>query len=352
MTKVPSDDKRTTLLHDAAAALSEVAVSVVLRRRTLASASAPTLPAELHRRGSWRHQVLFYPVLGALGHAVVERIASTSNPAEVPVIVAAAAIGPELRRSLLAQGFGYLDLAGNCHFELDGGKVTVHIEGRRRSERTGPGGTLRAAGYQALFTLLANPQLLERTVRDIGAIANTSRHAVQSLLARLRDEGLLYRAGRSRHIFAPGGQEHCIDRFSGGWADALRDRLMVGRFRMREQSPDVAIATIENVFRGARIPFGFGGAHGATRWQRYLQSEDIVVHVEEFDQALVRELGAAPDRSGPLTIFRTMTQLDLASGFEETAHPLLVHAELARSPNPRARETAALLLNAIKQSVE
>jgi hypothetical protein len=45
-----------------------------------------------------------------------------------------------------------------------------------------------------------------------------------------------------------------------------------------------------------------------------------------------------------LYVFRTMTARDLAADRADTAHPLLVYAELARSPEPRAREAAGLLL--------
>lgn len=349
MTTQALDDQRIALLHDAVAAVDGAVVAVALRRRTARTSRLATWPAELSRPRGWRRPALLYPVLGALGTAAIDRIATACRTADLPVVVVAATIGPELRRALVDRGFGYLDLAGNCHLALDEGKVVVHVEGRRRAERVKAGGSLRAAGYQVLFSLLADPQLLERSVRDIGVVAGTSRHAVHSLIARLRDEGLLHRAGRSQHVFAPGGREQCIDRLTGGWADVLRDRLLVGRFRLREQDPDAAVATVERVFRAARVPFGFGGAQGAARWLRYLQGDDLVVHAQSFDARLAKQLGAVPDRSGPLTVFRTMTPLDLAAGIAETAHPLLVHAELARSPNPRSREAAALLLEEVQR---
>jgi len=147
MTNGTKDDKRVTLLREAAAALDNAAVSVAVSRRAPASGSATTWPAELHHRGGWRHSALLHPVLGAIGYAALERITSNCSSSELPVIVVAPAIGPELRDALIARGLGYLDLAGNCHLELDGGKVTIHIEGRRRAERVLQGGTLRAAGY-------------------------------------------------------------------------------------------------------------------------------------------------------------------------------------------------------------
>ncbi|MCA8975963.1 MAG: hypothetical protein KDC98_14670 [Planctomycetes bacterium] len=287
-----------------------------------------------------------YPVLGVLGLAAVERIATAARSGLLPAVVLASVIGAKLRAALVARGLGFLDLAGNCHLELDGGNVTVQVEGRHAVRPSGVG-SLRAAGYRVMFTLLAAPRLLERTVRDIGGAANVSRHAVQSLMARLRDEGVLIRAGRSKHLFAPGGREKCIDRFDAGWADVLRGNLLAGRFRMREQEPGAVAQRIAQCLGAAKVQFGFGGARGSSRWLRYLDSGETTIHVAAWGAELARALGAVPDRQGPLHVFRTMTTLDLESGEAETAHPLLIHAELARSPDPRARETAGLLLDRI-----
>lgn len=343
------NDKVLILLQDAAATFDGTEVSVVLIDRTESPDLTGAYRGEIGRRGGRRHPVLLYPARGALGIAVVNRISAAARGVGAPVVIVAAAVGRLLRTALIARGLGYLDLAGNCHLELDGGNVTVHVEGLRRAVRPAGAGSLRAAGYQVLFALLADERLLERTVRNIADAANTSRHAAHSLIERLRDEGVLQRAGRSRHVFGPGGREKCIDRFTTGWSDALRGRLLAGRFQLRERQPDTMVAAVERAFHAARVPFGFGGAHGSSHWLRHLQSDETVVHTTAFGPDLVRDLGAVPDRQGPLFVFRTMTTLDLASDAVDTAHPLLIHAELARSADPRARETAALLLDRILQ---
>lgn len=338
------DDKNLTLLHDLAATLAGTELSVSLGTASEQARVPGTVAAEVHKRGGWHRPVLLYPVRGAAGLAVAERAATAARDTEIPILVVAEAIGRELREALVGRGLGYLDLAGNCHLEFDGGNVTLHVEGRRREARLAPLGGLRAAGYQVLFSLLADERLLAGTVRELGSVAHASRHAAQTLLERLRQEGLLQRTGRSHHLFAPSGREKCIDRFSEGWAGVLRDRQLVGRYRLRDPDANAARSTIERAFHAAGVRFGFGGAHGSSRWLRYLQSDEVVVHCDTFGSDLVRELGAAPDRQGPLVVFRTMTDLDLTPDFADTAHPLLIHAELARSSDPRAREAASLLL--------
>ena len=328
----------------------KTAASIVFEGSSVASVDIEENPSNtgshrgflVTRRGK-RLRATFVPVRGILGIARITRLLKQANPTKgTPVVVLAERLGPELRQAILGHGLGYIDAAGNCHIELDGGRVVVHIEGKRRIP---PGSsTLRDAGYRVLFALLAQPELLEHSVREVEALANASRHAVSQLLARLRDEGILMRAGRSKHVFAPEGKEACIDRFAAGWADVLRNRLLVGRFRLRERDPDDAERVVLRVFAAARIPFGFGGTAGAARLTRYLRGEETTIHTADWSADLGKQLGAVPDRQGPLIVYRTMGKLDLHSEVPTTAHPLLVHAELARSPEPRAREAAAIVL--------
>ena len=296
-------------------------------------------------KGGKRHRIACLAVRGSLGIAGVTQVLKKARPTKAaPIVVLAERMGPELRQTLLGHGLGYIDAAGNCHLELDGGRVVVHIEGKRGTPPTPGSTTLRDAGYRVLFALLAQPELLEHSVREVEALANASRHAVAQLLARLREEGTLVRAGRSKHVFAPGGKAACIDRFATGWADVLRNRLLVGRFRLREGDPEAVERTLLRVLQAERVPFGFGGTAGAARLTNYHRGAETAIHADDWNAELSRQLGAVPDRQGPLVVFRTMGQLDLQSAVPATAHPLLVHAELARSPEPRAREAAAVVL--------
>jgi hypothetical protein len=339
-------DKALALVREIASSLDASEAAVTLGVTAAGSLVAGGYTGEIRTRSGRRLPVILHPVPGVFGLAAVERIARESQGSEVPTIVLATSIGKKLRAALTARGLGFLDLAGNCHLELDGGNVSVQVEGRRAVRPSGTVG-LRAASYRVLFSLLADPRLLEHTVREIGAVANASRHAAQSLMARLRDEGVLIRTGRSGHVFAAGGRDKCIDRFAAGWADVLRGSLLVGRFRMREHEPQAVVQKIMESLGAANVQFGFGGAIGSARWLRYLRSEETTVHVTEWGPELARTIGAVPDRHGPLHVFRTMTALDLESGEAETAHPLLIHAELARSPDARAREAAGLLIDRI-----
>ncbi|MGE3171557.1 MAG: type IV toxin-antitoxin system AbiEi family antitoxin [Planctomycetota bacterium] len=268
--------------------------------------------------------------------------------------------GPEVRAELRRQGVGYLDAAGNCFLSLDGGRLTAHLEGaarplrhdgRRDGRRDGPGddrgggasasasaGRVRAAGYRVLFALLARPELAARTVRDVAAASGASRSAVSSMLARMRDEGTLVPSGRSGHVWQPDRRRQLLARFATGWSDVLAPHLRIGRFRLRDPDLERAERQVATVL--ATQDWGFGGGAAAMRLAPYHRGADLVIHTRRWSAAWLRDLEAAPDKDGPLVVYRAMGELDLTAAPPQTAHPLLVFAELSRQRDPRARDAA------------
>ncbi len=242
----------------------------------------------------------------------------------------------------------HVDAAGNLYLELDGGRFLAHVEGRlpRRQERQRSVG-LRAAGQRVLFAILASPDLLGTTVRELGRQSGASRQAVSELLARLRTEGALVRDGRSQHHFVPGRREALRERFATGWLDSLRPTLLVATYRLRETDTARSDATIERLLNTAGVAWGFGGTAGAMRLAPHYRGRDTVLHVEAWTDDFTRRLGLVPDRNGPVQIYRSMGKLDLLPKNKHCAHPLLVYAELVASPDDRAREAAGVLADAL-----
>lgn len=271
-----------------------------------------------------------------------------NHGAEHDAIVIGRFVGPLLREMLRGWGLNYLDLAGNLYLALGDGRFVAQIEGRKPLRRprlrvTG----LRAAGYRVLYAILARAELLQTTVREIERHSGASRQAASELLARLRDEGALVRAGRSAHHVIPGRRDELIARFVTGWVDALRPGLLIGSFRRREPATVDADAAIERVLAQHELAWGFGGSAAAMRLSPHYRGADTVLHVAVWNDDLSRALGLVPERGGTFRIYRTMGGLDLSGTPAHCAHPLLAYAELVTSNDERARESARLLHDAL-----
>ncbi len=267
---------------------------------------------------------------------------------EFGAIVVGRFIDAHLGAMLRSMDVNYVDTGGNLHLELADGRFVAHVEGQKPRSRSRPRATsLRAAGYRVLFAVLARPDLLQTTVREIERCSGASRQAVSELFARLRGEGALTRGGRSHHQLVPGRRAELIARFVSGWTDALRPTLLIGSFRRREHGTAEADATIERTLAKHVAGWGFGGTAGAMRLAAHYRGADTVLHVADWNDDASRALGLAPDRTGPIRIYRTMGELDLVAAPSHCAHPLLVYAELATSGDERAREAARAVRDAI-----
>lgn len=241
----------------------------------------------------------------------------------------------EIGQQLAEKRVNYMDLAGNCHVAIDRTYV-AHVEGRRRprTERRGRG--LGATGYQAIFALLAERELVRAPVRRIAEAAGVGKTVVGELFERLDADGTLGRTVEGRVILR---RTHLLDRWLTGYADLLRPRLLVGRYHVEEADPGLLEKRLEKALHG--VVWGWGGGAAALRLTRHYRGDETVVHVEQPPADLARQVRALPAADGLLTVLRGPGPLALKGPRPNVAHPLLVYTELLLRADERAREAAA-----------
>ncbi len=241
----------------------------------------------------------------------------------------------DLARELEAHRVNYLDLAGNCHIAL-GRKYVAHVEGRRPAPAERRGRGLGAAGYRALFALLARPELVAAPIRTIAQAAGVAKTGVAHLLDRLIAEGTIARAAKGRTLVRP---ERLLERWVAGYADLLRPKLAVGRYRTPEVDPPRLEARITEALAGTT--WAWGGGAAAFRLTRHYRGEDTLVHVDKPVAELAQALRALPDRNGALQVALVPGPLAFEAPVPHVAHPFLVYADLLATGGEREREAAA-----------
>lgn len=241
----------------------------------------------------------------------------------------------KIGQHLAAQGANYIDLEGNCHVRL-GDRYVAVIEGRlpRRKEPEGRG--LRAAGYQVLFAVLAKPELLNEGIVRIGDLAGVGKTTVAETLAKLEREGFLATVRNCRRLVKPGA---VLDRWLVGYTNAVRPRLLIGRYRTQDKDPQDLEHRIEQVLEND-AEWAWGGGAAAMRLTRHYRGETTTIHLTNPDLDLPRRLRAQRDAEGPLVLLKVPGRLAFGGVLPRTVHPLLVYTELLTTGNERGRETA------------
>jgi hypothetical protein len=266
----------------------------------------------------------------ALASGIIARVKATRDHW---VLLAPYVPGP-IGSHLAAHGISYVDAVGNCHLETENGGLLAHVEGKRAARGGGSTG-VRLPGYQLMFAILAQPDLLGQPVRKIAAAAGTGKTAVGDHLKRLAQQGLIARTPKRSAILR---RRDLFDRWLSAYPDVVRPAWYQGRYRTRASDPEEIERLVANAWGKRR--WSLGGGAAAWRMNGFYRGSDTVIHVDAAPNDELRRLRALPDEEGNLTILRTPGTVAYAGTQSHIVHPLLVYTELMASEDPRLREAA------------
>lgn len=270
-----------------------------------------------------------------LPSSIVELLRSRWKDDRDRMLLAAPHIGAPLGEALEREGIQFVDQSGNCFIRVDN-RFIARIQGRTAPKTSPRGRAMRAAGYQVLFALLARPELIGASQRDIAAAAGTSKQPVADLLRRLVEERILVRRGRE-HVWTRGPDATLLERWVAGYESTLRPSLLVGRYRLPVREPTEIEGWLEEHVEEAR----FGGTAGAYRLVGHYRGPLTVAHLGPPSEPLRRRLKALASEEGELMWMDHIGDVSRMGETEDTVHPLLIYGELATDPDPRAAEVAS-----------
>ena len=273
-----------------------------------------------------------------LSYALVAGIiAHTRGSHENSVLFAPYVPGP-IGQHLAEHHLSYVDVVGNCHLVV-GRELLFHVEGKKqpRDSKTRGGG--RVPSYQLMFAILARPALLDEPVRRIAEAAGIGKTAAADQLARLQEQALLVNTRAGLQIVRYG---ELLDRWLSAYAELVRPRWLVGRYRTQTNDPEALEAKLAEL--NADTTWALGGGAAAWRMTHFYRGPETVVHVLQPPSDLPRHLRAIPAQDGPLTILHTPGVVAYQGAEPNLAHPLLVYTEMLASGDPRMREAAQELL--------
>jgi hypothetical protein len=271
-----------------------------------------------------------------LGHGGVEHLILRTRGVRDPVLVLAPHVGSGIGTRLADAGLNYLDLSGNCHIAV--GSFHVHIEGRTRAAHQASDKGLRSAGFQVLFTYLADSALLDAPVRTVADRAGVSRQPVSDVRQRLLQDDFIVRA-RGRLQWSERRKDDALRLWLNGYETTVRPSLLFGTYRTRSD-PDQLEQEIAAALPALGISeLRWGGTSAGFRFTKYYRGSRTTVHVHAMPADLPRKLRALPDPHGNLVVMDAFGAINWQPD-SDTVHPLLVYSEMLRSGDERARDAA------------
>jgi hypothetical protein len=177
------------------------------------------------------------------------------------------------------------------------------------------------------------------SVRRLESVAGISKSKAAQARKELVAEGLLKRTGTEYQL---GPKNLLAERLTSGYADVLRPKLLLGRFRFAEKDTDTFLKRLNNTTsRGIR--YALTGGPAADFLQHFYHGPEVPLFVEPFSRKQIsQELRLLPDRSGPVILLRAFGEVVFWQQRDHhmLAPPWLIYVELLNSDDPRAQEAA------------
>jgi len=245
-------------------------------------------------------------------------------------------------RLLRNQDVGYIDRVGNCFLHQDGLYILIEDQkGYSSSARSRSGRAFKKSGLKVIFLVLQKAESINDTYRTIGDRVGVSHGTVRYVLEDLATLGYVEVTSTGERLLSK--RNDLIKRWAQRYGEALRPRLLRGRYRSRHSSIHKAWKDI-NVDPERSL---WGGEVAADYVTGMLKPETVTLYTREDTSNVLKKLKAVPDPEGDIEILDMFWQgcdVDSPSDGNGPVVPhLLVYADLVTSAAPRNVEIANLI---------
>ncbi|MBQ0081542.1 MAG: hypothetical protein KBS95_08365 [Alistipes sp.] len=176
-----------------------------------------------------------------------------------------------------------------------------------------------------LFYLLEDKQNVNKPFRTISKETGMSLGSVQMKYHELVEAGYIVDASRGKVIRK---RSQLIERWTRGYADGLRQKYLIFRFRFLAPS-------VREQWRDIHLPRGicWGGEPVACLLTEYIRPEKWTIYVPDKADALISTGRMVPDKNGEIYVYKKFW-------LSEGVPPMVVYADLLAMNEDRCTETA------------
>lgn len=258
----------------------------------------------------------------------------TGKPHEV--ILLAHHIPRPVAERLVEAKVNFADDVGNIHLGL-GDRYNWTVIGKPAPGPLSERRPITPAQLQLLFQFVTHPESATWPVRRLETAAGISKSKAAQARGELVAEGLLTHRGNEYQL---GPKNLLAERLTSGYAQVLRPKLFVGRFRPAEKTAEQFLNRLRNVPPGTR--YALTGGQAADLLQHFYRGPEVQIFIEPASRKIAQDLRLLPDRDGPVTLLRGFGEVVFWQQRDHhmLAPPWLIYAELLTSSDPRAHEAA------------
>jgi len=271
--------------------------------------------------------------------SVVSILDHISKKEKKPVLVIAGYIPSEIVKEYVANSVNYLDVAGNCSIRYN--DLVLQIEGKKREKKAtvNQARAFQEAGIKVIFHLLANPENIQLTYRELAQLAEVSLGSVSSVMQELTELNFILITDKRKFLKNTG---LLLDRWVTAYHDVLRPRLFLKK--MRFTRPDQYYNWETLPLQNADDIVLWGGEPAASELTNYINPEKFTIYTNDSWQTLMQDLQLLPDDNGAIEILRMFWKEEEKPREKYIVPSLVVYADLMAGNIGRNIETAKIIL--------
>lgn len=272
--------------------------------------------------------------------AALHQLDRQAEARQLPGLLVADHIAPELADALHAQGRAFLDTAGNTYVQQPG--VLLWVTGRkpvRKAAALQLGRAFQPTGLQVLFALLCHPEWVNLPYRQLAARAGVAHGTVGWVMPDLMQQGFVTELKGKRGTRRLYQGERLLALWVDAYARQLRPRTLLGRYYVPtlEGWQDWPLAT-----HAAQ----WGGEPAAALLTRYLKPGELTLYADKLPGLLAAKYKFVQEpalgHTAVVEVRRRFWHFPEEGG-QPCVPPVLVYADLLATGDARCIETAKRL---------
>lgn len=244
----------------------------------------------------------------------------------------------EMADTLRENNIQFIDTAGNCYINQP--PLYLLVKGNKAQgaiKKPTVNRVFKQTGLRVLYAMLCNPGLENETYRAIAAKTGVALGMVNWVFKDLNELGFLLETGtgRTKKVRLL-NKEKLLERWIAAYAEQLRPKLILGRYR-----------GAEGWWQNAQLNPAqalWGGEPAAAKLTDYLKPEIITVYADKENPAgVIIPNRLKKDPHGNVELVARFWQPETIVPHKEMVHPVLVYADLMATGNQRNIEAARMI---------
>ena len=252
-----------------------------------------------------------------------------------PFFLATRYIPPEAATRLRNAGIQFIDTVGNAFVNQPPLLIVVQGNKPEKGETALTTARIfRGVGLKIVYLFLCQPELVERTYRDLAEMTNVALGTVKSTMTELIQKGFVFDMGKKGKKLQD--NKKLFERWIAAYPDYLKPKQLLGRFRgdgdwWKDIPLDPTLAQ-------------WGGEIAAAKLTGYLKPDTVTLYADKhrFGELVIANK-LKKDPLGNIEILERFWPLENVVDEGDTVHPILIYADLVAIGDQRTMETARII---------